>query len=813
MAISMKWLMIGLQRLQPASTEHELPPSRRGEGQRTDEAPVNPEHTSSARAIRSGRHRGIDPLTLQTEPGGPGVGLLRALEDDADWLQTQPAQGVECRELSASASPATVQHTEPCPVTPPSPSRPIAAPNAASWSTASPGAAAPDAVDAPEILDALESDTGSLLAGRYRLVQRVHTGRMSTVWLAADESPHAPDDSIQVAVKLIPTEVASGHDDATWARLIRASAHPALLTLLDYGTAGERTYQVSAWTDGPTLESLLREHAEDTLARQIPVWVAQLANALDALHRIGIVHGDVKPDNVLITHNGACLIDLCGVRMGQPWSSRFGLTRAYASPEALRGAPADPRDDVYSMGVLTFLLLGGHLPRTPDAGSPAEPARPPDIAPAQWDALRQALDPDRSRRPRSVADLPALLWPVASHPVPRPSAVPWVARRHRRRRVPRLTAAALAAAMVVGIAAQQVNWRPVTTTAEVTAPLPAETVVATPPPATTSPRTLQAIDTFRTADADRSVPGEHPLAAALDMATAPARVAPTDPSAAAEPDARPASVATVATGDIVTAPDAGLAPGETATQDATPAELQVQARADSEPESDAETVSGEPGMTVFAARPNGLGIVPVREVVFSLSALIDALQAALEETDNTDEAPEQTLRIALLSTAEAASGANPARQLAIANPPQPILAPEPTVIRPEPLDRPSPPVADRPQPIDRPAPPVADRPQPIDRPAPPVADRPQPIDRPAPPVADRPQPIDRPAPPVANRPEPINRPAPPVANRPEPINRPAPPAGRPAVANRPAPPAINRPAPPPRPTPPNRPDRPNPPRP
>ncbi|MFU8896231.1 MAG: serine/threonine-protein kinase, partial [Gammaproteobacteria bacterium] len=251
----------------------------------------------------------------------------------------------------------------------------------------------------------------------FRLIEEVHHGRMSSVWRAVNESS-AEDRAEQpiVAVKLVPQQLAPAFDAEALTMLLKISAHPGLVTLLEHGREDAWWYQVAEWIDGETLESLLTSRSDDpALAAQIPRWMRQIAAGLSAQHRAGFVHGDVKAANVLISRGrlglldgDAQLIDLVGLKMGTSWTRHGGLTPAFASPDAVSGGPADPRDDVYSLAAMAFQIMAGEplLQRSFEHG----PA-PAGLTDTQWRILCKALAPGRVSRTHSAISLVDALWP------------------------------------------------------------------------------------------------------------------------------------------------------------------------------------------------------------------------------------------------------------------------------------------------------------------------------------------------------------------------------------------------------------------
>src|SRR3954454_23000252 len=209
----------------------------------------------------------------------------------------------------------------------------------------------------------------SLLAGRYRLVERLRAGGVSVVWRGFDEVLGR-----QVAVKVLPPSTSA---DPSFRRRLRAEAqaaarlsHPHITNVYDYGEAttvdGEPVpYVVMELIDGESLAAVLAR------VRRLP-WQAavritsEVGAALAAAHARGIVHRDVTPANVMLTQTGAKVVDfgisaLIGENDIDPDGSLLG-TPAYLAPERLEGGQVSPATDVYAVGLLIYRTLIGQLP-------------------------------------------------------------------------------------------------------------------------------------------------------------------------------------------------------------------------------------------------------------------------------------------------------------------------------------------------------------------------------------------------------------------------------------------------------------------
>jgi serine/threonine-protein kinase len=219
-------------------------------------------------------------------------------------------------------------------------------------------------------MDALPS--GTSLGGRYRLIDELGHGGMARVWRAFDDVLGR-----LVAVKLLSPSLTGDREFLdrfrVEARAAARLAHPNIASVFDYGEwdlpAGERmACIVMELLEGESLAARLRRGrlpwAEAVAAG------AQVARALAAAHRRGVVHRDVKPANVVLTAAGAKVLDFGIAGMTGELSATSGGvmgTAHYVAPELLRGGEVTPAADVYGLGVLLFESLTGTLPGQPGA--------------------------------------------------------------------------------------------------------------------------------------------------------------------------------------------------------------------------------------------------------------------------------------------------------------------------------------------------------------------------------------------------------------------------------------------------------------
>jgi beta-lactam-binding protein with PASTA domain len=210
---------------------------------------------------------------------------------------------------------------------------------------------------------------GRTLDGRYQVRARIAHGGMAVVYMANDTRLDR-----MVALKVMHAELARDADFVSRfigeAKSVARLSHPNIVQVFDQGNDGNYLYLAMEYVPGRTLRSLLRERGWLPPGEALDIMVPVLSG-LAAAHGAGIIHRDVKPENVLLTPDGRVKVVDFGLARAQAASgqTRTGLiigTVAYLAPEQVTGAVTDTRTDVYAAGVMLFELLTGRQPHTGD---------------------------------------------------------------------------------------------------------------------------------------------------------------------------------------------------------------------------------------------------------------------------------------------------------------------------------------------------------------------------------------------------------------------------------------------------------------
>jgi eukaryotic-like serine/threonine-protein kinase len=263
------------------------------------------------------------------------------------------------------------------------------------------------------------------IAGRYQLQYAIGSGPIGEVWCAQDEQLSRP-----VALKLVRTELA-GHpafldglrDEArAWA----AVCHPGVAWVFDFGeqaadgpAGATLVYLVMELVDGRPVDSLIEEGEPLPVVETLDL-VAQAASTLHAAHQRALVHGNLKPSNLLLRSDGVLKVSDFGIARAfgavSLSEARDDLDNAcWRSPEQVAGKDGTVASDLYSLGIVTYLLLTGELPFTAEGPISAaveqltERPRPlPDRVPsAVSDLVCRMLSKDPSERPPHAGALAA----------------------------------------------------------------------------------------------------------------------------------------------------------------------------------------------------------------------------------------------------------------------------------------------------------------------------------------------------------------------------------------------------------------------
>ena len=203
-------------------------------------------------------------------------------------------------------------------------------------------------------------------AGRYEVEREIGRGGNARIFLATDPAGHP------VALKILHPELLISVAADRFLREIRIASrlnHPHIASIRDSGEHDWLVYYVMSYVEGPTLRETLDRSRRLTVAETVRL-AGDLLDALDHAHRHDIIHRDVKPANVVLSANGAVLLDFGIARAvaasGNDQLTRSGIavgTSTYMSPEQIAALPGmDHRCDLYSVGVVLFECLAGEPP-------------------------------------------------------------------------------------------------------------------------------------------------------------------------------------------------------------------------------------------------------------------------------------------------------------------------------------------------------------------------------------------------------------------------------------------------------------------
>ena len=262
------------------------------------------------------------------------------------------------------------------------------------------------------------------LAGRYRLESEIGAGGMAGVWQAVDEVLERP-----VAVKILHRHLLSNQVfcDRFRKEALAAGAliHPNIVSVYDTGQHDEAPYVVMEYVAGGSLASRLG-HGPLPPA-EVSAIGAEVCTALAHAHRVGVVHRDLKPDNILISESGQVKVTdfaVAGAALGGDLTATGALlgTLSFLAPEVLEGGEPNNAADLYALGVVLFKALTGRSPRMAmdlgsSAGRPRPPAHPRDFrpeVPRDLDAaVARALSVNPAERFADAAELGLVLRSVA----------------------------------------------------------------------------------------------------------------------------------------------------------------------------------------------------------------------------------------------------------------------------------------------------------------------------------------------------------------------------------------------------------------
>lgn len=274
---------------------------------------------------------------------------------------------------------------------------------------------------ARELAQKAGTDRGRLLKKRFVLEDVLGEGGMGLVYKARDlRKVEAEDRNPYVAIKVLgqafrehPQAFVSLQQEAVKSQKL---AHPNIVTVYDFDRDGDSIFMTMELLKGDPLDALLR--LEAPFSKEVALrYFRDLCAGLDYAHQRSLVHSDLKPGNIFVTTGGTVKILDFGIARAASKTALShdydagdlgALTPAYATAEMVRGEPPSFSDDIYALACVVYLMLTGEHPyQRKSAADAAElklkPERPACLNNREWTALSAALNPDKKKRPTTVA--------------------------------------------------------------------------------------------------------------------------------------------------------------------------------------------------------------------------------------------------------------------------------------------------------------------------------------------------------------------------------------------------------------------------